>query len=253
VWIGGRLFSSPRILPSAVSDLLRASDRLAVAMLMGTCVLAGVSFIELTRRLPRRVARPGSLVLAAVVLAGIYASWAQPVPLLGVTRNPLDPYPTIAARPPDGAVEQALARSTGPLLELPIGPAGLAAADAMVRSIYHRHPLLNGYNGYWPQEFPQRMALACRLPDRDALAELVDATGVDLVLVHLISLDGSRHHGAGLSRCPPDPRRDAAPPGSESREWIAVATDGTRSDLRLVAREGDQLLFRVTLDRRAHP
>jgi hypothetical protein len=245
VFVFDRVFSPPRIVPSAVYDVLRASDRLGIATLMGTCVLAGVAFVELARRLPQRLARIGPVALVAAILGTMYVGYAQPVPLLGVTRLPLEPYPTNAVNPPSGEIGGALRASTGPLLELPIGPTALMSASAMLRSIYHRHPLLNGYSGYVPESYARRMELACHLPDRDALAQLVHTTGVALVLVHLMTLDASRRSGVGLLRCPPDPRRDGAVAGSEAREWLTVASDVARSDLHLVAKGGTDLLFRV--------
>jgi hypothetical protein len=250
----GHVFSTKWILPSAIHSVLRASDRLAMATLMGACVLAGVSFAEIARRLPRRVARLGAPALLAVVLAAISVGYAAPVTLLGYNRLPLDPYPTVTGRPPETRVEAALHRTTGPLLEIPVGPTGLVAANAMLLSIYHRHPLLNGYNGYWPAEYPARIALACRLPDRDALAELARTTGVELIRVHVMALDGARHGGVGVTtRCPPDPRRDAAPPRTEAREWMDAARDPSRTDLQLLATDGDQLLFRVKVATPARP
>jgi hypothetical protein len=243
VFVFGRDFSPPRILPSAVYDVLRASYRLAITALVGACVLAGVAFHELAARLPGRATR---LALAAALVGGIWVGYAQPVQLLGVTRSPLEPYPTIAMRPPTGPIGTALLGSTGPLLELPIGPNALGHAAAMVQSIYHRHPLLNGYSGYYPESHLRTLELACRLPDRDALDELVRTTGVEWILVSLMGLDASRHGGVAPLRCPPDPRRDQAPTGSEAREWLAlVAATGGEGGLRLVAREDGALLFRV--------
>jgi hypothetical protein len=171
--------------------------------------------------------------------------YAEPVQLLGITRSRLDPYPTIAVRPPSGPIGDALLASTGPLLELPIGPDALPHAAAMVQSIYHRHELLNGYSGYYPESHLRALDLACRLPDRDALDELVRTTGLNWILVRLMPLDASRHHGFPPLRCPPDPRRDEAPAGREADEWRSVAAATGDSGLRLVAQDGGALLFRV--------
>jgi hypothetical protein len=91
------------------------------------------------------------------------------------------------------------------------------------------------------------MALACRLPDPQALAALRADTGVELVLVHL-ALD-TFGRPIGPYACPPRPMRGG--PGPDVPEapwdpapWEAIAHDG-RADLTLVARDGTDLLFRV--------
>ena len=53
----------------------------------------------------------------------------------------------------------------------------------MFASIGPWYPLLNGYGGYFPAEYPARMRLAARLPDEIALRDLRRTTGVAWVLV----------------------------------------------------------------------
>ena len=108
----------------------------------------------------------------------------------------------------------------GPLLELPANNI-MQAAQAMYGSIFHWRPLLNGYASYWPEGFPERMALARRLPDADALATLRAETGLELILVHA---DWG------------EPKRAA---------WLELAARGGREDVRLLARDGSDLLFIV--------
>jgi hypothetical protein len=118
----------------------------------------------------------------------------------------------------------------------------------MYRSIYHGRALLNGYSGYWPAGFEERMALARRLPDPAALALLARDTGLEMILVHLDDFGrAERRLCQGLERLPPALAawcaRDFG--GAERSEWLALAAGTPRSDLRLVAREGQDLLFRV--------
>ena len=109
-------------------------------------------------------------------------------------REPLPhEYPLLtppAARDP---IVQALRASHGPVLEIPVdmtewGPLPGRHARAMYRAIFHRRPLLNGYGGYWPNGFIERMELASRLPDPAALAELRRQTGLATVVVNTGSL-----------------------------------------------------------------
>jgi hypothetical protein len=117
----------------------------------------------------------------------------------------------------------------------------------MYKSIFHWRPLVNGYSSYWPERFPARMALARRLPDRAALAALREETGVDLVLVRLGDFGLVERelcdlfHRAGLRKepCPSDPG------AVERAPWLELAARGGRDDLRLIARDRDDLLFAV--------
>ena len=54
----------------------------------------------------------------------------------------------------------------------------------MYFSIVHWLPLVNGYSGYSPPEHAQLMDAARRLPDPEALALLVRATGLRWILLH---------------------------------------------------------------------
>jgi hypothetical protein len=118
--------------------------------------------------------------------------------------------------------------SNGPLLQLPVDPGASleaqlgAQALAMFESIGHWRPLLNGYGGFFPQAFVERMRLAARLPDATALAELRRNTGVVQVLVR-------RELTTGVMR----------------ERWDALARMGGGEGLRLVARDGTGLLFDV--------
>jgi hypothetical protein len=99
----------------------------------------------------------------------------------------------------------------------------------MYRSIFHWRPLLNGYNSFFPVGFPERMALAARLPGRAALAALRRETGLTNVVVRL----------GGL-------------PAVTRARWERVARRG-RDDLRLVLRDGNELLFAVLHRERVPP
>ena len=82
--------------------------------------------------------------------------------------------------------------------------------------------MLNGYRGYWPAGYAERMALARRLPDPAAVRELERTTGLRQIVVHT----------AGCRR-------------EERRVWIELADRGADATLALVARDGPDLLFDV--------
>jgi hypothetical protein len=119
-------------------------------------------------------------------------------------------------------------------------------ARAMYRSIFHGRRLVNGYNSYFPAGFRERMALAKRLPDPEALAALRRETGLDWILVHVADIGRYErelceivHRARRAERCG---ERIGA---SERAAWLALAESGGRDDLRLIARDGDDQLFAV--------
>src|SRR6185503_13704355 len=178
------------------------------------------------------------LAVAAVAIVAMYAQYnlGFSVPF---RRAPLPAaYPLAAPPTSRSRLIEILRRPGGPLLELPVsltavsGPRGLREpgggfpqfhVQAQYRSTFHWRPLLNGYHSYWPLGFPERMALAERLPEPAALDRLRHETGLAMILVHVEWLLDE------------DLRR----------RWLAAAEHGAPG-LTLEAREGDDLLFRVT-------
>jgi hypothetical protein len=214
-------------------ELIRVPMRLAVPSLIGLSLLAGLGLAELSKRVPIRTGRRPVLELGIgllFVVAMLYgfpptassARRADPWPA-GVPRlHALGSFPTRAA-PDRGAPLLAILREPGgPLIELPAAPNPASHAEAMYRSIYHQRRILNGYSSYWPEGFPERMALADRLPDPDALAELERTTGLTTVLVHLPRLSPAKRES-----------------------WQALAEGSGESRLRLVARDRSRLVFSV--------
>jgi hypothetical protein len=254
-WFDRPVTLSPFVLSSWLA-VLRKPDRLGVVALLGLALLAGTAFAECARRVHARLGAwaPGALLLPVVFAMYFQYTRGTGTPAaLGVAPLPAA-YPIVAT--PTLPLRDALEQSRGPLLELPSTwklaghqrPLQTANASAMYRSIFHHHPILNGYDGYWPAGFPERMALADTLPDANALARLRADTGLALILVHADEI-GSFERGMCLEYARagvavPDCRRDIGL--ADRAAWLALARDGGRDDLRLLAREGDELLFGVT-------
>jgi hypothetical protein len=195
---------------------LRAPSRFGVLVALGAALLAACGIASLGR-----IRRGSAVPLAtatALALLGFETSsfsWA----LLRVEAGDTVPgvYRWIAEH----------ARGE-PILELPVGVDSTDYGAMTTQSryayfgTYHWSPLLNGYGGYPPDAFFLLMAIARRLPDRRALQDLVDLSGVGWIVVH----------------------RGPSPPG-----WDRA--DG----LMLAARIDDASIYRVTLppvsDRRA--
>jgi len=226
------LLASPHSLVAALTpvySIIRIPERLGIGGLMGLSVLAGVAFAECSCALvSSRGRRAWTRGVAGVLLVtAALATWATSSRQPGhwIDLHPR-PYPLFMPPRADAPLMDVLRHSTGPMLEVPVGPPWVEA-KAVYRSIFHRRPLLNGYSGYWPAGFRARMALAERLPDPAALEELRRATGLRQVLVH----------AAGCT----SERRDA---------WNDVAAGRAGSaGLTLVAREGSDLLFEAGSDR----
>jgi hypothetical protein len=90
--------------------------------------------------------------------------------------------------------------------------------------IFHWRPLVNGYHGYWPAAFPERMRLAAELPDPTALAALRSATGLELILVHVRDLPPGR--ARRLARARGGGRRERPPAGRVRPRRAAVRGRG---------------------------
>jgi len=203
---------------AGIGAALRVSTRFAVAALIGVSLLAGLAFAELTARARAGVATLLALGVMALTYAECRENWfrwiveRKPVPAVYPLEATLEPSP----------ITQLLRTSDAVVLELPLLPravAGRPHATAMFRSIFHWRPLLNGYGSYYPSGFAERMELALRAPDPEALRTLQRETG----LTHLIV-----NAGSPLAR--PIWMRAAAAPGS---------------GLRLVAEDDATLLFAV--------
>jgi hypothetical protein len=238
-------FGNPVTLPQAtlaewmpVYELLRVPVRLGVASLMGLAILTGVAFATCAQRLaawfPKLhrtagIAFAGRVGLAVVIAGSMYAGYTRGLGLPAHLRRaplppsyPLTPYPRVHTNMLEPLLRM-LRQPGGALLELPIDMRASYHTGAMYRSIFHGRRLVNGYHGYWPQGFPERVALARRLPDAGALAALRRTTGLEMILVRTRNLSAV----------------DAA-------EWRTLAERRHRDDLRLLARAGPALLFEVT-------
>jgi hypothetical protein len=213
-------------------DLMREPQRMAVAALFGLAVMAGAAYAELAgvvARVPRMrpaVARGALLTFVLVAAHFSYVNLVWPASLFGLRLLPAS-YPIAAAPRPSAALADELARRDGVVLQLPAyGDTDLdtvrANAQAMFESIGHWRPLVNGYGGYYPEGLRDTLALAARLPDADALAELERRTGVTLIVV-----------------------RGATATAEQRDAFEALARDGGGAGLQLVRRDGDDLLFAV--------
>lgn len=173
---------------------MRAPARFLVLSRLGIALLAGIGAAELARRLAKGARRAGPLSGGFLILAGTLALVVARKPADGVRLAPvdlsgpqMDVYRWLAAR-----------KERLPVLELPpsSSPMDLArlvdTGRYMLGSTLHWLPLINGYTGHPPASAGLLMALAERLPDSTAFADLCDLTGVGWIVVHLGQMRGGR-------------------------------------------------------------
>jgi hypothetical protein len=139
---------------------VRVPARFAMPAALALSVAASLAFSRLTPPGFRRIA-----VALALVVAGILADTWVPV-------MPLAPLPEVW--------NPARAEGFAAVLELPLGGVGEDLA-AMYRTIWHRHPTINGGSGYSP---PHYDVLHAALENRDdtALDTMASAAGPLLVV-----------------------------------------------------------------------
>lgn len=166
-----------RVVPGL--DAVRVTERWRVATSMASALGAGLAFAECdgaVRAIAPKV-RPAWLVSALLALL-VATGFATSVPDL--LRYPIRPIP-----PPPAGLLAALAQRRGAVVEVP-APAldAVMQAGAIARALVHGRPILNGYSGYFPAGFPERMDLAASLPNREALGRLRQETGLETIVLH---------------------------------------------------------------------
>jgi len=203
-----------------LTQIVRDPTRLGFGGAIGLCLLVGLGFAAcasaLAAKVPPRFRR---LVAPALLVVFLATRVAHSPPRPG--RYPL------AAAPRSGAEADVLRRGTGPVLELPLGAPQFRTtihATAMYRSVDHWRPLLNGYCGYYPRGFLERMALAEQLPDRDALDRLRSTTGLTTIVV--------RANGF---------------PNISFGPWVRAFADGQLPGVRIIHRDSEALVLDVEL------
>lgn len=180
---------------------MRVPARFGLMVTVGISVLAAIGMQDIYQRLKKKqVIKAGSGVKIAgaaallILVAGSQISW--PVKLS-------DYVPSGKNVPP---IYRFLAneKDKGALIELPsikFGPAGemvesiwMKETIYMYYSIYHWHPIVNGYSGFSPPVYTAVMKEMQRFPSRRSL-DMLKGLKVEHVLVHSKSLPVSVCNG----------------------------------------------------------
>jgi hypothetical protein len=188
-------------------DSIRVPARFAMVAALCLSIVAALAFARLTRRM----GRTARFIAAAVVCCGVIVDSA-----LG--EMPLRPLPVrsvfLEALPGDA-----------PVLELPIGFVGDDVA-AMYRGMYHRHPVMNGYSGYFP---PAYDALRIGFENRDPQMFEVAAAFAPII----VDVDTSRDTG-GFWVNQLKARHDTTLKGAEGmHQFYALSAGSLPKEVRL--------------------
>jgi hypothetical protein len=159
-------------------DALRVPGRFGVLVTTGLVVLAGLGAAALARRIAG--ARSRAAVLAGLAALGALEAWAVPLRLVEVpAASPADQW--LAAQPGRDAVAV-----------LPMYGASGAHFESLrlVAATVHWRPLVNGYAGVFPSEYPDTVTVLNTFPAPAAVARL-RAMHVRYVVVHLAPRPGA--------------------------------------------------------------
>ncbi|HEU4939177.1 MAG TPA: hypothetical protein VFT39_22165 [Vicinamibacterales bacterium] len=153
-------------------DGLRAPARVAIFVIFCLSVLAAFGQSALEKATGKRLRRG---LIAAIPAVLLLEYWVAPLPLTAYPSAPSPLYAWLAKQPAGVVAEFPMPRPNG----LPSNEARFA-----FMSTFHWMPLINGYSGYYPATYLNRLERLSTMPDAAALENLVGA-GVRYVIVHV--------------------------------------------------------------------
>jgi hypothetical protein len=175
-------------------DALRVPARFLTIVTLTLAVLAGMGAATVLNRLRRPA---GTVVVIAGIGLVVLESWFAPmglnqrllpdtlvppgVPVIGRNINPL--YPMVKRLP-------------GPvvLIEFPFGEQAYDI-QAVFFAGFHRRPLVNGYSGFFPESYGDRVAALAPAPaNPEAARQALVESGATHALVHQRAFPDSRGH-----------------------------------------------------------
>jgi F5/8 type C domain-containing protein len=150
---------------------VRVPARFAMLVTLCLSAAAALGYAALVSRLPK----PRIRLVAALVIAGVLAdSWIHGLAIVPI---------------PDRLAVEEQTTGTVPILELPLGEPFPDLA-AMYRAMYHGHPIVNGWSGYFPVHY-DLLALVFRMPRPEAVAAFAGLGTALTVVVDTRTSDGA--------------------------------------------------------------
>ena len=153
-------------------DSLRAPARVAIFVIFCLAILAAYGQAALERATGKRLRRALIVAIPAMLLLEY---WVAPLPLTAYPSAPSPLYAWLAKQP------------AGVVAEFPMPqPNRLPGNEPRFAfmSTFHWMPLINGYSGYYPASYINRLERLRTMPDVAALENLVGAS-VRYVIVHV--------------------------------------------------------------------
>ena len=153
-------------------DGLRAPARVAIFVIFFLAVLAAYGQAALEKASGKRLRR---VLVAAIPALLLLEYWVAPLPLTAYPSAPPPLYAWLAKQP------------SGVVAEFPMPqPNRLPGNDPRFEfmSTFHWMPLINGYSGYYPASYINRLERLSAMPGGTALENLVGA-GVRYVIIHV--------------------------------------------------------------------
>jgi len=148
---------------------LRVPARMAIVVGLSLAILVGYAVARISRA---PISRGARVAIVAVIALAIAAEYHSTLVLDEIWREPPSGYGALATQP--DAV----------LLELPLTSPTMAQSSVyMYFSTFHWHRLVNGYSGFSPRWYPERLTSMEAFPD-DPTIEDLRHRGVDYVIVH---------------------------------------------------------------------
>jgi hypothetical protein len=157
---------------------LRAPARLGIFVIVFLAILAAQGHAALHDAVPPAARRAFAVLISCVLLLEYSVS---PLQLVPYENTPPQVYEFLARLP------------SGVVAEFPV-PLANAVPGPDVRytymSTFHWKPLVNGYSGYHPPSYLQRLGHLQSFPDASSI-EVLRRTGVSYVIVHLSSYESA--------------------------------------------------------------
>ncbi|MFL6278645.1 MAG: hypothetical protein ACJ731_00900 [Vicinamibacterales bacterium] len=170
-------------------DGLRAPARAGIFVIFFLAVLAAYGQAALEKAFGRRARRALAMIIPMLLLLEY---WVAPLPLIAYPSAAPPLYVWLAQQP------------SGIVAELPMPQPDVFGGDEErfeYMSTFHWMPLVNGYSGYYPPSYTNRLDRLRNMPDDAALDSLV-ADGIRYVIVHtsLYRSDGAAEVIGALGR-----------------------------------------------------
>jgi hypothetical protein len=187
-------------------DSIRVPARISVLALFGIAVLAGLGVWALLKRWRKRIA----IAILGLLLLEYRVYSLQ------------DVFPE-APIPSDADLWLARAEAPGPVLILPIHEGREIQRESlrMYQSTVHFLPLVNGYSGWWPNDYWELVGRLRHFPTARSVRFLLERAPVRYVVVHFDRI--------------PEPRRRELEKGMERY----------RDSMPLVFRKGGDAIYEV--------